>query len=147
MLNITENGNVVVVVEAQNEVRIGGYSAKLTDDDAIKLLGIVKGMVSAYGQSEAPTEAKPQPTKDTKAATPAKPKASVKKSAKQTTAEPKQSAKASTPTVLRTDKYGNQWVAEYNAAQYSAKKAEMIANGTYDSKNRSAVYKALRWIL
>lgn len=50
-------------------------------------------------------------------------------------------------TVLRVDRYGNKWVAEYDGATYAAKKAEMLANGTYSSKNRSAVYKALGWIL
>lgn len=49
--------------------------------------------------------------------------------------------------VLKVDKYGNQWIAEYDATAYAAKKAEMIANGTYDSKNRSKVYKALGWVL
>lgn len=65
----------------------------------------------------------------------------------------KAKAKASTPktvkgkTVLKVDKYGNQWIAEYDAVAYAKKKAEMIADGTYDSKNRSKVYKALGWIL
>ncbi len=73
------------------------------------------------------------------------PKATVKKSApKQTTSAP---VVAKSPKVLKVDKYGNQWVAEYNAEVYAAKKAEMIGAGTYDSKNRSAVYKALGWIL
>ena len=50
-------------------------------------------------------------------------------------------------TVLRVDRYGNKWVAEYDGAAYAAKKAEMIASGTYSAKNRSAVYRALGWIL
>ena len=50
-------------------------------------------------------------------------------------------------TVLKVDRYGNQWVAEYDGVAYAAKKAEMIANGTYSAKNRSAVYRALGWIL
>ena len=49
--------------------------------------------------------------------------------------------------VLKVDKYGNQWVAEYDAAKYATKKAEMITAGTYDPKNRSKVYKELGWIL
>lgn len=49
--------------------------------------------------------------------------------------------------VLKVDKYGNQWIAEYDPVAYAEKKAEMIKDGTYDSKNRSKVYKALGWIL
>lgn len=70
---------------------------------------------------------------------------------KATTTSPKgkgkKQADTTSPKVLKVDKYGNKWIAPYDAAKYATKKAEMITNGTYDPKNRSKVYKELGWIL
>ncbi len=140
MLNFTENNGVAVVV-ADNKVEFCGLSFMVTDEEARKLKAIVEGMVANRGKAT-PTTPVEAPKADTKVAKgKGKKGATIKKSVKQEAPKPTKA------NVLKVDKYGNQWVAEYNAAQYSAKKAEMIANGTYDSKNRSAVYKALGWIL
>lgn len=99
------------------------------------LIGAIKAIVTANGGTITISEGSDQTTK-TKAATTTK------------TTKAKTKAKTSKGvTILKVDKYGNQWIAEYDAVAYAKKKAEMIADGTYDSKNRSKVYKALGWIL
>ena len=80
----------------------------------------------------------------------------------QTTKATTSKAKAKTPkgvTIAKVDRYGNQWIwngkydakgnmcTMYDPVVYAKAKADAIAKGTYNSKNRSAIYKALGWIL
>lgn len=143
MLNFTENNGVAVVV-ADNKVEFCGLSFMVTDDEARKLKAIVEGMVANRGKAT-PTTPVEAPKADTKVAKgKGKKGASVKKPVKQEAPKP---TKASTPTVLRVDSNGNQWIANYDGVAYATKKAEMIKDGTYDKKHREKVYKALGWIL
>lgn len=96
------------------------------------LIGAIKAIVTANGGTITISEGSDQTTKT---ATKGKAKAATKGKAPKGV------------KVLKVDKYGNQWIAEYDAVAYAKKKAEMIADGTYDSKNRSKVYKELGWIL
>lgn len=70
------------------------------------------------------------------------PKAETKKAS---ASKPKTSKSKKNAKVLRVDKYGNQWIAEYVESEYREKKREMISNKTY--KDHASVYKELGWIL
>lgn len=153
MLNFSQNGNVVVVVEAKNEVRFGGengWTVMLTDEEAQKLVGIVKGMISERnGVASTPTESVDTPTKDTKVATPTK-----SKSAKQTKAPTSKAPtykhsiydaewgdewkngwmESNDPEVHHIDTKGNKWMHPYNEKAYKDAKAST------DNKKHGNVY-------
>ena len=106
-----------------NIITINNVTFEVTEDIAKSILTICTAM-----GKKVTTKA------ETKAETPKSPKPASPKTVKG-------------KKVLKVDKYGNQWVAEYDAAKEATKKAEMITAGTYDPKNRSKVYKELGWIL
>lgn len=123
-----------VVVNATNRYSVSDEVAEaidkilakaLKDGKAVFQTAVVKPEVAEAVKAEATS------SKTTKA------KASTKS---------KQKKGSTSSNIGKVDKYGNVWIAEYDEKQYQAMKAKMMKAGTYDSSNRSAVYKALGWI-
>lgn len=55
--------------------------------------------------------------------------------------------KASAPKVLRVDKNGLQWIAEFSEAEYRKMSEKMFGKAKPGKANREAVYRACGWIL
>ncbi len=124
----------------------------MTDSQLAEVIKYARFIVA--DKAVAPVEVStPAPT-PTPSAPKSKPSAKLPKSEDkpvQQKSAPKKSdapkADVASAKVLRVDKHGLQWIAEYNDAEYQARKQEMIANGTYDCKHRDAVYRSLGWVL
>ena len=119
--------NIVVTVDLKAEATA---FAKVVE--TLAELGVAYEMTPDSVAVEAPV-AEPQPKAE-------KPKAEKPKASK--------GGKGKTePKVLRVDKNGLQWIAEYDEKQYKAKSLELYGTEKPKASNRPNVYRALGWIL